>query len=153
MKTILWGTSALLLLAIIIGWNTYKSYKPTPPQLEMTVDSQKVEVKATTYSLRKWGRAIAADSNTDPAVFVSESLPIKVSRNDSINMQFKHSPISVTCYLWDMNTGGLAYKSLDGLPLNLAQSKVSSGDYAMEIRAKWEVGYALYIIRVQVNED
>lgn len=153
MKTILWGISALLLFAIIIGWNTYKSYKPTPPELEMTVDSQKVEVKATTYSLRKWGRATAADSNTDPAVFVRESSPIKVNRNDSINMQFQHSPISVTCYLWDMKTGGLAYKGLDGLPLNLAQSKVSSGDYAMEIRAKWEVGYALYNIRIQVIED
>ncbi|MBT2681059.1 hypothetical protein J7E38_18880 [Bacillus sp. ISL-35] len=153
MKTILLGISALLLLAVIVGWNTYKSYRPTPPDLEMIVDKQTVEVKAATYSLRKWGRAAAADANTDPALFVRETPPIKVGRNDSINMQFEHSPVSVTCYLWDMETGGLAYKSLDGLPLDLAQLKVSSGDYAMEIRAKWEVGYALYNTRIQVNEE
>lgn len=153
MKTILLGISVLLLFVLIISWNSYKSYRPTPPELEMVVDKQAVEIKASTYSFKKWGRAAAADSNIDPAVFVRETPPIKVGSNDSINMQFEHSPVSVTCYLWDMETGGLAYKSLDGLPLNLAQSKISSGDYAMEIRAKWEVGYALYNTRIQVDKD
>ncbi|CAM3997149.1 hypothetical protein [Mesobacillus thioparans] len=153
MKKILLGISVVLLFVLIIGWNSYKSYKPTPPELEMVVDKQAVEIKASTYSFKKWGRAATADSNIDPAVFVRETPPIKVGSNDSINMQFEHSPVSVTCYLWDMNTGGLAYKSLDGLPLNLAQSKISSGDYAMEIRAKWEVGYALYNTRIQVDKE
>jgi hypothetical protein len=137
----------------MIGWSTYKSYKPTPPDLGIIVDKHVVKIKAVTYSYRKWGRTAVADANTDPALVVRETSPIKVGTRGSIELLFEKSPDSVTCYLWDMESGSLAYPGLDGLHLDLDQFNISSGDYAMEIRAKWEDGYVLYNARIHVNED
>ncbi|WP_079509270.1 hypothetical protein [Mesobacillus jeotgali] len=153
MKTFLWGISALILLAIFMGWSTYKSYKPAPPDLEVIVDKHAVKIKAVTYSFRKWGRTAVADANTEPALLVREDSPMEVNTSGRIELLFEKSPDSVTCYLWDMETGSLAYPGLEGLPLDIEQSNVSSGDYAMEIRAKWEDGYVLYYARIYVNED
>ncbi|MBT2693795.1 hypothetical protein [Bacillus sp. ISL-55] len=152
-KSILWVTMSLLILFCVISWSTYSRYKPTPPNLEMVVAKHAVEVKPVTYSLQKWGRTASADTNTDPAVFVKESSPIIVETDDRIRLLFEQSPDSVKCYLWEMDTGKLAYKLLNGYPLNLEDSKVAGGDYAMEIRAKWGNGYVLYNTRIIVYDD
>lgn len=153
MKSVLWVTMSFLILLSMISWNTYSSYKPAPPDLEVVVAKHTVEVKPVTYSLRKWGRTAAADANTDPAVLARESPPIFVETGDNIKLLFEQSPDSVKYYLWEMDTGRLAYKGLKGYPLNLGDSNVVSGDYALEIRARWENGYVLYNTRIRVHED
>lgn len=152
-KSVLWVTMSLLILFSVISWSTYSRYKPTPPDLEVVVAKHAVEVEPVTYSLRKWGRTASADTNTDPAVLVKESRPIIVETDDKIRLLFEQSPDSVKCYLWEMDTGRLAYKGLKGYPLNLEESNVATGDYAMEIRAKWENGYVLYNTRIIVHDD
>ena len=153
MKSVLWVTMSFLILLCLISWSTYSSYKPAPPDLEMVVAKHTVEVKPVTYSLRKWGRTAVADTTTDPAVLVSKSPPIFVETGDNINLLFEQPPDSVKCYLWEMDTGRLAYKGLKGYPLNLEDFNVGSGDYALEIRARWENGYVLYNTRIRVHED
>ncbi|WP_156972656.1 hypothetical protein [Mesobacillus selenatarsenatis] len=152
-KSVLWVTISLLILFCVISWSTYSRYKPTPPDLEVVVAKHAVEVKPVTYSLRKWGRTASADTNTDPAVLLKESRPIIVETDDKIRLLFEQSPDSVKCYLWEMDTGKLAYKGLKGYPLNLEESNVATGDYAMEIRAKWGNGYVLYNTRIIVHDD
>jgi hypothetical protein len=148
-----WLILSFLFLLCVISWSTYNRYKPDPPDLEVVVAKHAVEIKPVTYSLSKWGRTAAADINTDPAVLVRESPPIIVESGDNIKFLFEQAPESVKCYLWEMETGRLAYKSLKGYPLNLEDSNVPSGDYALEIRARWENGYVLYNTRIMVNKD
>lgn len=152
-KFVPWVTMSILILLCIIIWSTYSRYKPAPSDLEVVVAKQTVEVEPVTYSLSKWGRTAAADTNTDPAVLVRKSPPIIVETGDNIKLLFEQTPDSVKCYLWEMDTGRLAYKGLKGYPLNLEESNVASGDYAIEIRAKWENGYVLYNARILVYED
>jgi hypothetical protein len=152
-KSVPWVTLFLLILICLISWSNYSRYKPTPPDLEMVVAKHAVEVMPVTYSFRKWGRTASADVNADPAVILKESPPIIVGTEDKIRLLFEQPPESVKCYLWEMETGRLAYKGLKGYPLNLEDSKVASGDYALEIRARWENGYVLYNTRIKVNED
>lgn len=137
----------------MISWSTYSRYKPNPPDLEVVVAKHTVEVKPVTYSLRKWGRTAAADTNTDPDVLVRETPPIFVETGDNIKFLFEQLPDSVKCYLWEMDTGRLAYEGLKGYPLNLEDLNVASGDYALEIRARWENGYVLYNTRIMVHDD
>lgn len=152
-KSVPWLTMSLFILLSIIGWSIYSRYKPDPPDLEVVVAKHTVEVKPVTYSLRKWGRTAAADINTEPVVLVKGSTPLIVESGDNIKLLFEQSPESVKCYLWEMETGRLAYTGLKGYPLNLEDSNVASGDYALEIRARWEDGYVLYNTRIMVNED
>jgi hypothetical protein len=112
-----------------------------------------MEIKPSTYSLRKWGRTASADINTDPAVLVKESHPLTVETDDKIRFLFEQSPDSVKCYLWEMGTGRLAYRGPIVYPLSVEELNVATGEYAMEIRAKWENGYVLYNARVLVYED
>ncbi|GAE44350.1 hypothetical protein JCM21738_1057 [Mesobacillus boroniphilus JCM 21738] len=152
-KTVPWVIMSFLILLCIISWSIYSTYKPVPSDLDMVVAKHTVEVKPATYSLRKWGRTASADTNTDPAVLVKDSHPIIVEKDDKIRLLFEQSPDSVKCYLWEMDTGKLAYKGLKGYPLNLEESNVATGDYAMEIRAKWGNGYVLYNTRIMVHDD
>ncbi|WLR56898.1 hypothetical protein LC048_08540 [Mesobacillus subterraneus] len=154
-KSVLWVIMTLLILILFssISWTAYCRYKPTPPDLEVVVAKHAVEIKPATYSLRKWGRTASADTNTDPAILVKESTPIIVETDDKIRLLFEQSPDSVKCYLWEMDTGKLVYKGLEGCPLTLGDYNVVSGEYAMEVRAKWENGYVLYNARVLVYED
>ncbi|WNF21163.1 hypothetical protein [Mesobacillus jeotgali] len=152
-KSVPWITLSILVVVSISSWITYSLYKPAPPELEVVAAKHVVEVKPVTYSLRKWGRTASADINTDPAVLVRESTPLIVDPSDNIELLFNHSPDTVKCYLWEMETGKLAYKELTAYPLNLESSNIASGDYALEILAKWENGYVLYNTRIIVNDD
>jgi hypothetical protein len=152
-RTVQWATMSFLILLCISSWIAYTRYKPKPPDLDFVINEQAVEVQPATYFLRKWGRAAAADTNSEPAALVKESAPIMIETGDSIKLIFEQSPDSVVCYLWDIDTGMLAYKGLDGYPLRLEQYNVASGDYALEIRARWENGYVLYNSRIIVHDD
>jgi hypothetical protein len=152
-KSVPWITLSVLVVVSISSWISYTRYKPAPPELEVAAARHVMEVKPVTYSLRKWGRTASADSNTDPAVIVRRSTPLIVDPGEHIELLFNHSPDSVKCYLWEMETGKLAYKELIGYPLNLEESNVASGDYALEVHAKWENGYVLYTARVIVQDD
>ena len=151
-KSFPWIALSILVLISMTSWITYSSYKPTPPELEVVAAKHIMEVKPVTYTLRKWGRTASADMNIEPAVLARESTPLIVASNDNVKLLFKQSPDTVKCYLWDMDTGKLAYKELTGYPLNLEESNVASGDYALEVHAKWENGYVLYTARVIVQE-
>ena len=150
-KSVPWVIMSFLILLCIISWSTYSQYKPDPPDLEVVVAKHSVEVKPVTYSLRKWGRTAVADTNTDPAVIVRESSPIIVDNGENIKFLFEKSPDSVKCYLWEMETGRLAYKGLSSL--NFEESNVASGDYALEIRARWENGYVLYNTKIRIHDE
>ncbi|MBT2641382.1 hypothetical protein J7I80_03945 [Bacillus sp. ISL-41] len=152
-KSVPWLILSFLFLLCVISWSTYSRYKPVPPDLEVVVAKHTIEIKPVTYSLSKWGRTSAADNNIDPAVLARESNPIIVESGDNIKLLFEQSPDSVKCYLWEMKSGKLAYEGLKGYPINLEDSNVASGDYALEIRARWENGYVLYNTRIMVNED
>ncbi|MBT2637962.1 MULTISPECIES: hypothetical protein [unclassified Bacillus (in: firmicutes)] len=152
-KSVPWITLSILVIFSLSSWITYTRYKPVPPELEVVAAKHALEVQPVTYSLRKWGRTASADINTEPAVLVRESTPLIVDPNDNIELLFNHSPDSVKCYLWEMDTGKLAYKELTAYPLNLEASNIASGDYALEVRAKWENGYVLYNARIIVNGD
>lgn len=152
-KSVPWITLSILVVFSISSWITYSRYKPVPPELEVVSAKNVLEVKPATYSLRKWGRTASADINTEPAVLVRESTPLIVDSKDSIDLLFNQSPDSVKCYLWETDTGKLAYKELAAYPLNLEAYNIASGDYALEVRAKWENGYVLYNARIIVNDD
>ncbi|RSD25533.1 hypothetical protein [Mesobacillus subterraneus] len=154
-KSFQWAMMAFLIMFFISIWTLYTRYQPKPPELEVIVQEQAVEVEPVTYSLKKWGRAAAADTQSDPIIMVKETEPILVDPSDNVKLLFEQTPESVTYYLWDIETGMLAYKELKGYPLKLEKSKVASGDYAMEIRAKWANGYVLYHTRIIVmnNEE
>jgi hypothetical protein len=147
-KSVIFGIGALLLLLMISGWAGYSRYEPKPPKLELIVDQKSIVIEPMTYSLQKWGRAAAADTYSEPAALVKEDTPISINIFENFKLKFEDAPESVKYFLWDINTGKLAYKDLNGYPLKLKNSNVASGDYAMEIRAKWENGYVLYNIRI-----
>lgn len=152
-KSVPWIALSVLVLISVTSWMTYSSYKPSPPELELVAAKHIMEIKPVTYSIRKWGRSASADMNIEPSVLARESTPLIVDTNDNLTLLFKQSPETVVCYLWDMNTGKLAYKELTEFPLNLEESNVSTGDYALEVHAKWENGYVLYTARMIVQED
>jgi hypothetical protein len=147
-KTVMWGIGAFLLLLTVSGWAGYSRYEPKPPKLELIVEQKSVVIEPMTFSLQKWGRAAAADTYSEPAALVKEDTPVSINTSENFKLKFEDAPESVKYYLWDINTGKLAYKDLNGYPLNLKNSNVASGDYAMEIRAKWASGYVLYNIRI-----
>ncbi|MGA9225874.1 MAG: hypothetical protein WB217_05970 [Mesobacillus sp.] len=146
-------TGSILILLIIIAVTGYCKYKPKPSVLEVFVNNQSALVEAGTYSLEKWGREAADDTYSDPVTLVRNDDPIVVGPSEEIMLEFENSPQTVKYYLWDVKTGKLAYKGLKGYPLKLEDSNVESGDYAMEIRAKWENGYVLYNTRIIVYND
>lgn len=152
-KSVPWITLSILVVFSLSSWIIYSRYKPAPPELEVVAAKQAFEVKPVTYSLRKWGRTASADVNTEPAVLVKKSTPLIVDPNDNIELLFNQSPDSVQCYLWEMDTGKLAYKEMEASNLNLEASHIASGDYALEIRAKWKIGYVLYNARIIVNDE
>ncbi|NKE06109.1 hypothetical protein [Mesobacillus selenatarsenatis] len=152
-KSVPWIALSILVLISMASWITYSTYKPTPPELEVAAAKHIMEVKPVTYTLRKWGRTASADINIEPAVLARESTPLIVDSNDNVKLLFKQSPDAVKCYLWDMDTGRLAYKELTGYPLNFEEYNVASGDYALEVHAKWENGYVLYTARVIVHDN
>jgi hypothetical protein len=149
---VLWFTLTLTSLLCIFGWAAYSQYTPQPYVLEFTKEHDKTLLDANTYSLEKWGRSAEGGSYKDPIATVKNEKPIIIHQTEDLELIFEDAPVSVKCYLWDINTGSLAYKSLTGSVLNLAEFNVVSGDYAMEIHAKWENGYGLYNTRIFVNE-
>lgn len=144
---------SLTILSCIISLILYIRYKPSPPELEVVFSDHAIEINPATYSLKKWGREAAEETSTEPAVLVRESTPIMIEESDHIQFLFEHPPVSVKYYLWEIDTGKLAYKGLKGDPVNLEDSNVTSGDYAMEILAKWENGYVLYNTRVIIYDE
>jgi hypothetical protein len=152
-KSAFCGIGAFFLLLMISGWAGYSRYEPKPPKLELIVDQKAVIIEPMTYSLQKWGRAAAADTYSEPAELVKKDTPISINTSEQLKLKFEDAPESVKYYLWDINTGKLAYKDLKGYPLKLKNSNVASGDYAMEIRAKWENGYVLYNTRIAAYND
>lgn len=152
-KSVLSVVMTLFILVCLTSLATYSQYQPSPPELEMVIEKHAMEVKPVTYSLKKWGRTAAADTNADPALLVRESPSMAIETDGKIKLNFEQSPDSVKCYLWEMETGRLAYKGLKGSPLSLGKTNVSSGEYAMEIRAKWNNGYVLYIARIHVYDN
>lgn len=152
-KTVLSVTGSMLILIIIFAFAGYCRYKPKPSVLEVFVNNQATLVEPGTYSLQKWGRAATIDTYSDPATLVRDYSPIIVDPYEEIKLEFDNSPDTVKYYLWDVKTGKLAYKGLKGYPLKLGDSNVEPGDYAMEIRAKWENGFVLYNTRIIVNND
>lgn len=148
-KSVLWGTGTLLILLFISGWAGYSHYEPEPPSLALVLNRQIVEMKPGTYSLQKWGRVAVADTFSDPTALVRRDSPIIVVPSEGLELKFEHEPVSVKYYLWEMETGKLVYT---GYPLKLKEGNVPSGDYALEIRAKWENGYVLYNARITVDQ-
>jgi len=152
-KIVLSVSGAILILLIIFTVAVYCKYKPKPSVLEVFVNNHSALVEPGTYSLEKWGREAAEDTYSDPVTLVRNDDPIVVVPSEEIMLEFENSPETVKYYLWDVKTGKLAYKGLIGYPLKLEDSKIESGDYAMEIRAKWEYGYVLYNTRIIVFND
>lgn len=148
-RSVLWGTATFVILLFISGWAGYSRYEPEPPTLRLIVNRQTVEIKPGSYSLEKWGRVATADTFSAPTVDVRDASPIVVT-SDEIKLKFDNEPVSVKFYLWEMETGKLIYT---GYPLKLKESNLISGDYALEIRAKWENGYVLYNTRIIVDQD
>jgi hypothetical protein len=146
-------TGAILILLTIFAVSLYCSYKPQPSALKLIVNDQNAKIEPATFSLQKWGRRATVDTNSDPTTLVRHHSPIFISPSEIIKLEFENSPESVMYYLWDVKTGKLAYKDLKGYPLKLENSNVESGDYAMEIRAKWESGYVLYNTRIIVYNE
>lgn len=151
MKNSVQISGAVLILLTIFAVVVYCSYKPKPSALELIVNDHHAKIEPTTFSLQKWGRSASADTNADPTTLVRGHTPIRVSSSEIIKLEFENSPESVMYYLWDVNTGKLAYKDLRGNSLTLGNSSVASGDYAMEIRAIWKNGYVLYNTRIIVS--
>lgn len=152
-KTVLSVTGAVLILLIISAIAGYCKYRPKPSELEVLVNNQSAMAEPGTYSLNQWGRTAADDTYSDPVTLVLNDDPIIVASAEEIKLEFEKPPETVKYYLWDVKTGKLAYKGLKGYPLKLEDSNVESGDYAMEIRAKWEYGYVLYNTRIIVYND
>jgi hypothetical protein len=152
-KIVLTLSGSILILLIIITVIGYCKYKPKPSELEVFVNNQSALVQPGTYSLEKWGREATDDTYSDPITLVRNDDPLVVGPSQEIMFEFENSPQTVKYYLWDVKTGKLAYKGLKGYPLKLEDSNVESGDYAMEIRAKWENGYVLYSTRILVFND
>jgi hypothetical protein len=152
-KSAIWFIGSFVLLLVFTGWAGYSHYEPEPPALELVVNEKSFDMKVGTYSLQKWGRVAAADSYSDPADIVRHDPPIVVLPIHDIILNFEESPESVKYYVWEVATGKLAYKSLKGYPLSLDKSKVSKGDYALEVRAKWKNGYVLYYAKLTVSEN
>lgn len=151
-KPVWWITLALMSLFCFFIWSAYTNYTPKPYILELEKAKDRTLLKADTYSLEKWGRSAKASSYTDPIEMVKNDKPVLLKATDDIKLSFEDTPVSVRCYLWDMKTGSLAYKSLTGSILTLSEIKIPAGEYAMEIHAKWENGYGLYNTRIIVNE-
>lgn len=151
-KPVWWITLILMSLLCFLSWSAYTNYTPRPYILKLEKAHDRTVLEADTYSLEKWGRSAKASSYTDPIEMVKNDKPILMKSTDYLKLSFENTPVSVRCYLWDMKTGSLAYKSLAGSVLNFSEIEILAGDYAMEIHAKWENGYGLYNTRVIVNE-
>lgn len=152
-KSVKWGFLTLSILLCILGWGAYSLYKPKPSLLEVVVEKRAVQIEPVMFIMKKWGRTAADDTEFEPVALAKKDSPIVIADYDEIKLAFKQLPISVQCYLWDIDTGKLVYKGLNGHPLDVQDTSIASGDYAMEIRAKWKNGYALYNTRIIVKDD
>ncbi|PLR94127.1 hypothetical protein [Bacillus sp. T33-2] len=144
------GTTAVLIVLLFVGWKLYSVYIPKPPQVRLDSGTEVVDMKIGTFSWNEWGRAATADAFADPTGLVRSQQPVRVTAS-RLKLMFEENPDSINCYLWQMETGQIAYKGIKENPLQLKDLDVQPGDYALEVRAKWEQGYVLYNARILVQ--
>lgn len=152
-KSFLLFAACVLILLFISGWAGYRHYIPSPPSLLLLVDSDEIEVKPSSYSVEKWGRKASLDTFSDPIAAVSQRETTMIPPLMELTFQFEKRPQSIKYFLWELQTGKLAYKGMEGESIRFEELKIPAGDYSLEIRAKWESGYALYHTKVKFSDE
>jgi hypothetical protein len=141
---------AIVLIAVIyLGWDAYKQYSPEPPKGYITINNEKTMMVTGTYSWKGWGVRVIADSFSPPSMLAERDYIKVVNKDTKITFSFDEHPNSSTINIWDMKTEKVIHRDIPEKDLDFAKLALQQGEYAVEVKAKWDKGEAIYVSQIE----
>jgi hypothetical protein len=147
-KLLFYGTTALLLLTVLIAMDRYKLYKEEkPPIPHITVNGQEVPSKLGQYS---WHGT--KTKKIEPIKVMAGMNSKKVKEKQTLEVSFPPGLEPASLTISQVNTApGLEKKSVEGNSMLIPKSLTMERIYFM-IKAQWKKDYSTYYVKFDIED-
>ncbi|MCM3666572.1 hypothetical protein M3204_19305 [Mesobacillus subterraneus] len=147
-KLLFYGTTALLILTVLIAMDRYKLYKEEkPPIPEITVNGQEV-----TSILGQYDWHGTKTKKIEPIKVMAGMNPTKVKEKQKLQVSFPPGLEPASMTISQVNTApGLKKKSVEGNSMLIPKSLTPERIYFM-IKAQWKKDYSTYYVKVDIED-
>ena len=147
-KLLIYGTSAILLLTLLIAMDRYKLYKEEkPPVPTVTVNGQE-----TPYILGQYNWHGTKTEKMDPIKVMAGMDPFKVKERETLEVSFPPGIEPETISISQVNTlPGQEEKTVKGNSISIPKNPYMERTY-FKIKAVWGKEFSTYYVKLDIEE-